>query len=118
VAAKAIAERKVWAHRSYLVWMRRQSLRRANRFSIFMALPIQDGIIGMLDFVLGMRRNAGGDAALDKRVAEPDRAVGSICEQAMGGGQRLDHSRSCLMVAGLAFGEICSNGRPLPSQTT
>jgi hypothetical protein len=72
----------------------------------FIALPIQDAIIAMLNLVLGMRRNAGGDAALDKRVAEPDRAVGSICEQAMGGGQRLDHSHSCLMVAGLAFGEI------------
>jgi predicted MFS family arabinose efflux permease len=34
VAARAMADMKVCAHRSYRVWMRRQSLRRPNMFSI------------------------------------------------------------------------------------
>lgn len=71
-----------------------------------MALPIQDWIIAVLDLVLGVRRNAGGDAAPDKRLAEPDRTIGAIREQAARGWQRLDHRCSGLVIVGLAFGEI------------
>ena len=34
VAASAMADMKVWAQRSYRVWMRRQSFSRSNMISI------------------------------------------------------------------------------------
>ena len=46
-AAMQIADMKVWAHRSYRVWMRRQSLRLPNMFSILCRCSIEDGV--MLD---------------------------------------------------------------------
>ena len=38
----------------------------------FVALPVKDGVVGGLDFVLDVRRDAWGDAAYGKSIAEGD----------------------------------------------
>jgi hypothetical protein len=47
-------------------------------------LTVEDRIIGMLDTVLGMRRDAGRDVLPDKRLVEARGTVGPIGQQMAG----------------------------------
>ena len=48
------------------------------------ALPVEGSIVAMLDAMLGMRWNAGRDAAFNERLAEGRRTVGSIGQHGAG----------------------------------
>ena len=52
-AAMAIADMKVWAQRSYRVWMRRQSLSLPKHVLDFVALFVEHGVMGDGDFPVG-----------------------------------------------------------------
>ena len=70
------------------------------------SLPVEDGIVLVLCAVLGMRRNARGDAALGQRLSEGRGTVGPVGEQEAGGRQMGDDSGSGLMIVGLAFAQM------------
>ena len=54
---------------------------------------------------IGFWRYAGGDAALNQRLAEPVRVISLVRQQRFGLGQRVNHERGPLVVAHLAFAE-------------
>ena len=49
------------------------------------ALAVEDRIVCVLCAVLGMRRNAGGDAPVGQGLSEGGRTVGRVGEQEAGG---------------------------------
>ena len=70
------------------------------------SLPVEDGIVLVLCAVLGMRRNARGDAALGQRLSEGRGTVGPVGEQEASGRQMLDDCGSGLMIVGLSFAQM------------
>ena len=70
------------------------------------ALAIEDRIIAVPDPMLGMGWNAGGDAALDERLAEGGGTVGSVGQQGVGGRQVFDHCGSGLVIIGLPLAQM------------
>ena len=78
------------------------------------ALAVEDRIVAVLNTMLGMRRNAGRDAALDERLAEGRGTVGPIGQQGVGKGQVLNHCGSGLMIIGLPFAQMQQQWASLP----
>ena len=78
----------------------------------FVSLPIENGIVTLLNAMFGVGRDAGGDAALRQRFTESDRAIGAVGEQLACGGQIRDHGHCRGMVAGLAFGQAQQDRSP------
>ena len=72
----------------------------------FVALPVEDGVVTMLDFVQRMRRDAGSYAALGEGMAEPDRAVGAVGKHGFGVWQSIDEGFGALVIAALPFGQM------------
>lgn len=70
------------------------------------ALPIEHRIIGMLDAMAGMGRDARGDASIGERLSESGGAIGSVGEQEAGGRQLFEDSGSGLVVVGLALAQV------------
>ena len=56
-------------------------------------------------FPVGLGRYAGGDAALDQRLAEPIRVIPLVSQQGFGLGKRINHECCPLVVAHLSFAE-------------
>ena len=70
------------------------------------ALAVEDRIVGVLDAVAGMGRNAGCDAALDECLSEGDGAEGSVGQHVAGWRQVLDHCGSGLVIIDLPFAQM------------
>lgn len=90
VAAIQIAKKKLWAQRSWRVWIRRQSLRLPNMFSILGRCRYSAGSCGMVILRLGL-----GSSAIMTLVGD----------QFLGCRQGIEQQRCTEIVAGLAFGE-------------
>ena len=69
------------------------------------ALAVEGGVVGDWHFAVGLRRDAGGDAALSQRMAEPVGIVAAVGEQRLGLREGIDHHRSALVIAHLPFAE-------------
>jgi hypothetical protein len=72
----------------------------------FVPLAIEDRVVAVLDLVLGMGRDARGDAPLPEGLAEPDRAIGAVGQQIACWRQGFDQQVGSGVVAGLAFGQV------------
>ena len=71
-----------------------------------MAFSVEDAIVFVLCAMLGMGRNARGDAPLGQSLSESRGTVGPVGEQEAGGRQMGDDSGSGLMIVGLAFAQM------------
>ena len=71
-----------------------------------MALLVEEWIVGVLDAVLGMRRDAGRDAAIGQRLAEGGGTVGPVGEQEAGRRQLIEDRGGGLVVVGLPLGKM------------
>ena len=60
----------------------------------------------MLDAVLGMGRDAGGDATVGERLAESGGAVSPVGQQMVGWRQVVEHGGSGFVIVGLAFAQM------------
>ena len=69
-------------------------------------LPVEDGIVLVLDAVLCMGRDEGGDAPADERLAEGGGTVGPVCQQMAGWRQVVEHGGSSSVIVGLAFAQM------------
>lgn len=78
-----------------------------------MALLVEGWVVVVLDAVLGVRRDAGRDAAIGQRLAEGGRAVGPVSEQEASWGQLIEDRGGGLVVVGLSLGEVKEQRPPL-----
>ena len=62
----------------------------------FVALLVEEGVIGDGDLPIGFRRDAGGDAALCEGGAEPIGVLALVGEKLLGLGQGGQHQRRAL----------------------
>jgi hypothetical protein len=69
----------------------------------FVALLVEDGIIGDGDLPVGFRGDAGGDATLCEGGAEPIGVVALVGEELLGLGHGGQHQRRALVIAHLAL---------------
>jgi hypothetical protein len=70
------------------------------------ALPVEDGIVFVLCAVLGVRRDARGDAPLGQRLSEGRGTVCPVGEQEASGREMLKDSRRGLVIIGLSLGQV------------
>ena len=101
VAAMQMIEKKVWAHRSYLVWMRRQSLSFPAPILDFMAFFVQLPIIVMLGFPIWSMWDARQNTTLYQGVTELIWIIALISQQLFGWWQFIDHQGSAFVIAHL-----------------
>lgn len=69
------------------------------------ALAVEGYVVRGGDFAVGRSRDAGGDATLGQRGAEPVGIVATIGGQSPRLGEGIDHQRSALVVTHLHFAE-------------
>ena len=67
----------------------------------FVALLVEEGVIGDRDLPIGFRGDAGGDAALCEGGAEPIGIVALVGEKFLGLGHGGQHQRRALVIAHL-----------------
>ena len=70
------------------------------------ALSIEHRIIGVLDAMLGMGRDAGSDASICQRLSESHGSIGSVGEQEARRRQLFEDGGSGLVVVGLALAQV------------
>ena len=75
-----------------------------------MALLVEGAIVVVLDFALGVWRDAWRDPAFGKRLAEPAGVIGAVGEHGLCGRQGVDHHRRTFVVAGLSGRQAQQNG--------
>ncbi len=78
-----------------------------------MALAVEHAIVGMLDAVLGMRRNAWRDASIGQHLTQGNGAVGSIGEQETSGRKLVEHGGGSLVIVCLPLRQVQEQGPPL-----
>jgi hypothetical protein len=69
-AAMQIAEKYVWAQRSYRVWIAPPTFEAPEHVFDFVPLFVEGGVIGDCDLPIGFRGDADGDAAFSEGGAE------------------------------------------------
>ena len=67
------------------------------------ALFVEDGVVGNRGFAVGLRGDAGGEAALAEGGAQPIGVVALIGEKLLGPGHRRQHECGALEIAHLTF---------------
>ena len=76
----------------------------------FVTLFVEGLIIGMLDFAVPFRRDAGFDPLFDQGFAKPVAVIAAIARQRPGQRQGIEHQPCPLMVAHLAFAQQQDQG--------
>ena len=74
------------------------------------ALSVEGAIVRDERFTVDFRRDAGGDASLGKRFAEPVGVISAVGEHGGGWRQGVDQQGGALVVAGLSLGEHQADG--------
>ena len=78
------------------------------------SLPVEQWIVVVLDFAIALGGDAGLDPACGERLTEPARIISPVAEHHLGGRQGIDHHRSTLVIAGLAFTQAQQERSALP----
>lgn len=76
------------------------------------ALAVEDGIVGVLDAVPGMGRDARGDTLIGQRLSEGGGAIGPVGEQEAGEWQMIKDRGRGLVIIGLTFGQMQQQRAP------
>jgi hypothetical protein len=71
----------------------------------FVALAIEQCVVGDLDLPVHFRRDAGGDAAIGQSGAEPVGVVSSVSKQGFGFGEGVDHEGRAFIVTHLPLAQ-------------
>ncbi|XEN34574.1 hypothetical protein M728_005235 (plasmid) [Ensifer sp. WSM1721] len=100
-----IAEKKVWAHRSYRVAMRLQSLIAAEHVFDPVSLFVEHRVVFDGLPAVSFGRDAWGNSLFLQLIAKPVGIIAAIGQQLFGLRQAFDESTCALEVAGLPFGE-------------
>ena len=75
-------------------------------------LAIENAVMFDRLCAVGLRWDAGRDTPDGESLAEPVGVLALVAEQLLRGRQRIDHQRSPLVIAHLAFAEQHDDGRP------
>ena len=78
-------------------------LESAEHVLDFVALSIEDGVVGDGGFPIGFGGDAGGDFVLGERFAEPIGVVALVGQKLPSPGHRGQHQRRALEIAHLTF---------------
>lgn len=77
------------------------------------ARAVEHAIVGVLDAVLDVGRNAWRDAPIGQWLAQSNGAVGSIGEQETSGRKLVEHGGGSLVIVCLPFLQVQKQGPPL-----
>src|SRR6185437_15196026 len=104
VAARQIAEKKVWAQRSYRMAIRRQSLIRPNMLD-FVTLFVEGFAVAAPYCSVLARRNAWCDTLLLEGGDKPIRIIAAVGNQVFGVGKPGQQASRAGVIAGVPSGQ-------------